>query len=307
MSRSKVALVDADGLLYLAGFGVQKALYQVVLEDGKGELDTVWFPSAKEIKVFLSENPDLSEVGREKHIEVGPLEHALQIAKSKLQDIQRLYGNRMEVYIRGDNQKNFRNDIATLWPYKGNRSQEKPEHFEAIRQYLIEHWNAYKVERHEVDDEIGCRMSEIQSSHYYEPIVVSPDKDLDQLPGEHYNYKSNVQYYVDEDEARRWFWMQVLTGDYSDNVRGCWGVGEKGAAQYIDDILHLDDEEVWSIVVAKYANSMEIEGCPYVGMDPELVALENAQLVYMRRERGEIWTPPGVAPIFEQEEVRLDD
>ena len=45
------------------------------------------------------------------------------------------------VYLTGKG--NFRNDIAVTAPYKGNRKdKEKPAHLQAIREYLIEEWNA---------------------------------------------------------------------------------------------------------------------------------------------------------------------
>ena len=298
-------LVDADGLLYIAGFGVEKTHYQVILENEQGELDNVWFPSAAEIKTFLAENPDLSEVERIKHKEVGPLEHALMIAKSKMNDIKDRFGPSLEVYIRGDNQSNFRDEIATLYPYKGNRANEKPTYFQEIREYLVDNWGAYKVEDQEVDDELGCRLTELEDTRR-EAIIVSPDKDLDQLPGRHYSYKMNLAYDVEPIEAQQFFWKQALTGDYSDNIRGCWKCGDKKAEDIISAIAHLDDEEIWQAIVNVYEESMGINGCPYAGMPPEQVALENAQLVYMRRQRGEIWMPPGVPNIQEERKVSLD-
>src|SRR5690606_20038355 len=36
-----------------------------------------------------------------------------------------------------DSKSNFRMDVATILPYKGNRKAEKPYHWAAIRQHLI--------------------------------------------------------------------------------------------------------------------------------------------------------------------------
>lgn len=301
-----VVLVDADGLLYLAGFGVEKTHYQLVVENEQEELDTVWFGSAAEIKAFLAENPDLSEVERVRHKEVGPLDHALMIAKAKMNDIRDRFGDSLEVYIRGDNQTNFRDEIATLHKYKGNRDNlTKPTHFEAIRQYLVDHWGAYKVEDQEADDEIGCRLTELEDVGR-QVIIASPDKDLDQFPGRHWSYKMNLAYDVEPLEAHQFFWQQVLTGDYSDNIRGCWKCGDKKAADILTAVSHLDDAEIWQTIVNVYEESMGLPGCPYAGMPAEAVALENAQLVYMRRIRGEIWMPPGVPNLREKQEVSLD-
>lgn len=300
------ALVDADGLIYLAGFGVEKTQYQCVLEDKAGNLDVVWFPTIREIKAFLSENPDVVELDRINHKHVEPVEHALSIVKKKLSEIQDRYGQ-MEVYIRALVQRNFRMNIATIHPYKGTRNQVKPQHHDAIRSYLVERWGAIQIHDQEVDDEVGCRITELESQGI--PYVVcSPDKDLDQLPGLHFNYRDNTQYEVDPEEARRWFWYQALAGDYSDNIRGCWGMGETKAAKLVDSWMEMryTDSGLWKGLVRTYEESMGLEGCPYAGMPPELVALENAQLVYMRRQRNEIWQPPGQANTFEKVGPSLD-
>lgn len=299
----RTVLVDADGLLYLAGFGVEKTHYQVVYEK-EGDLHWSFFDSARDIKDFMSEN-DAVEVSRDSWKEVGELSHALQIAKSKMNEIVAKYGNKLEVYIRGDNQKNFRDEVATIAPYKGNRSSEKPTYFEQIRQYLVEEWNAYKVEDQEVDDEVGCRLTELEALGA-PVVIVSPDKDLDQFPGHHYSYKANVAYDVEPVEAYQFFYEQTLTGDASDNIKGAWRCGARKAKDIMTAIAHLDEEEIWSAVVNVYEESMGLNNCPYAGMPAEMVALENAQLVYMRRHRGEIWMPPGVPNLQEKREVSLD-
>lgn len=299
-------LVDADGLMYIAGFGVEKTHYQVGYETAEGDWVEAFFGSVREIKDFFAENEGFEEIHRESWVEVGELSHALQIAKAKMSEIRDKFGPKMEVYVRGDAQKNFRDELATIAPYKGNRTSHKPTYYEQIRQYLVDEWGAYKVEDQEVDDEIGCRLTELEALGE-RVVIASPDKDLDQFPGQHWSYKANIAYDVEPIEAYHFFYQQALEGDSADNIKGCWKCGAKAASDILAAVVHMDEAEIWQAVVNTYEESMGLNKCPYAGMPAEAVALENAQLVYMRRVRGEIWMPPGVPNLQEVREVSLDD
>jgi len=292
------ALVDVDGMTYLAGFAVEKSHYWVVYENAEGEMGEEYFTSGDDLKAFKKQE-GIVVVDQERVAQVGPLEHALYIVRDKMQRMQQL--GDLEVYIKGDGET-FRSRYATLDEYKGNRKDSwKPKHFDAICDYLIGKWGATKVNGREVDDEVSIRAHQL-GKYYW---VCSPDKDLDQIPGWHWNYRDNVEYYIDEETARLWFWRQVVSGDFADNVKGCWKIGEGKADKWIDEHGHLSDEEIWAGIVTLYEESQGKNGCPYAGLDPEVVALENAQLVWMQQKPGEIWMPPGQDFIYE--EGNLDD
>lgn len=66
------------------------------------------------------------------------------------------------------------------------------------------------------------------------PVVVSVDKDLRQLPGQHVISLLNMdEITITEDEARHNLWLQVLIGDSVDNIKGCPGIGKKKGAKII--------------------------------------------------------------------------
>lgn len=287
---SKTIFVDADGLPYIAGGSGCERWYTAVFEDEDGELSTIRVPSAAEVKAYAAEK-ELTLIDRELEIIPQPLAFALQICKSKLQEMQRRYGQDLQVYIKGDG-TNFRDEVATLHGYKANRLDvEKPPWNAEVYQYLSDHWNAREVSGKEVDDEIATRAYE--SSKDY--IVCSPDKDLDQIEGTHWNYAKNVEYEIDNWEARAFFWQQCLSGDNADNIKGCWKMGEKGASDKVWDWVSgmMSDEEIWAGIVEIYEDSMGLKGCPYAGMPAEQVAIENARLVWMQTEHLRLWTPPG--------------
>lgn len=117
---------------------------------------------------------------------------------------------------------NFRFDIATIQPYKGNRVSEKPYHFDAIKNFVEDVYGAKRIYGVEVDDAVGILA---------EPgdLIISQDKDLLQLPGLHKHPVSGFEQEVTEIEGFRSFYAQVLTGDTSDNIPGLYGVGASSA------------------------------------------------------------------------------
>jgi hypothetical protein len=127
----------------------------------------------------------------------------------------------------------------------------------------------------------------------YQYIIATIDKDLDQIPGPHYNYLKQVFYSQLEDAARLFFFQQCLSGDPTDGIPGCWKVGEGKAAAFISKHARRSDGLIWEGICREYAASQKVAGCPYVGSDPSAVALETARLVYLQQKEGELWNPPG--------------
>jgi 5'-3' exonuclease len=68
----------------------------------------------------------------------------------------------------------------------------------------------------------------------YELVIVSADKDLNQIPGEHYNPKKNLGYFVTEEAAMYNKLVQLLMGDNVDSIKGLEGVGIKTSEKYLE-------------------------------------------------------------------------
>jgi DNA polymerase-1 len=124
-------------------------------------------------------------------------------------------------------------------------------------------------------------------------VVATIDKDLDQIPGEHYNYLRQVFYNQHPDAARQFFWEQCVSGDATDGIPGCYRAGSVKARRLLDRMVGSTEENIWEGIVREYAISQGIPGCPYLDRDPAAVALETARLVYIQQEEGELWNPPG--------------
>ena len=132
-----------------------------------------------------------------------------------------------DAFITG--KTNFRYQTAVTHPYKGNRKAvERPAHYEALRDKLVA-LGASVSENQEADDDVGI------ASTQYRGWIVHVDKDLDQLPGWHYNPIKDLRYYVTEEEGLLSFYKQLLTGDRVDNIVGLYGIGPVKAAKLLKE------------------------------------------------------------------------
>ena len=91
---------------------------------------------------------------------------------------------------------------------------------------------------------VGVRLTELGR----EGIVAHIDKDINMIPGMHYNWELKrlgklirpaTIYEVTEEEALYNFYYQLLVGDATDNIKGVRGLGPVGASkflsQYVDE------------------------------------------------------------------------
>lgn len=169
---------------------------------------------------------------------------------------------------------NFRYDIAVTKPYKGNRKTlKKPRHYEALREHL-QRLGAVVTEGQEADDAVAIEAS--RGSY----LIVHQDKDIDQVPGFHYNPVNCTEYFVTPFEGLKSFYKQVLTGDQTDNIPGLFRVGKVTAEKLLKDCE--DEESLYRTVLKTYEEK---------GKTPEYL-LEQARLLWLRREEGQLWEPP---------------
>jgi hypothetical protein len=180
--------------------------------------------------------------------------------------------NEYQGYLTG--KRNFRNEIAISAPYKGNRKAAKPKHYELLRDYMQKAWSFTMVEDQEADDAIGIAAYELQVGEY---CICSIDKDLDMLRGDHYNFVKHEHYFITEEEGIKNFYKQILMGDRVDNIIGIKGIGTVKAERLLKECK--DQKEMYLTVLEAYK-----------GDDKRV--LENAQLLWIRREPNRMWLPP---------------
>jgi len=180
-----------------------------------------------------------------------------------------------QVFLTGKG--NFRYDIAVTHPYKGNRKDvEKPQHLEAIRKHMIDNWDATVSKDEEADDLIAIAATDIGS----EAVVVTVDKDMQQLPCRHYNPTKGEHKIVSEEDGMKFFYKQILTGDRADNIVGLYGVGPAKAEKMVADCVTESDY---------YLECLH----QYGGEEDRVI--ENARLLWLRRYPNQLWEPPQCA------------
>ncbi len=134
------------------------------------------------------------------------------------------------LFLTGKN--NFRKEV--LPTYKGNRTGPQPVIREGLRQYVASLPMSFMEDILEGDDLIGIHATK---PHKGERVIYSADKDLKTVPGLHWCPEDGEIIEVTEEQADRFFYEQILTGDPTDNYAGCPGVGPKGAAKLLDGRL----------------------------------------------------------------------
>tara|TARA_R100001440_G_scaffold49715_1_gene69657 strand:- start:184 stop:942 length:759 start_codon:yes stop_codon:yes gene_type:complete len=171
----------------------------------------------------------------------------------------------------------FRYTAAKSKPYKGNRKYgDKPYIFPAIKEYLRQHWGFVSVPQLEADDLVSI----FHTDPFGSTVICSPDKDvLYQNRGMHYNYGKAETIVVDEVEATRFLWKQMLMGDSTDGITGIPKVGPKTADKWLEDV---NTDEMPTFVLQKY-----IEKFGYAKGISNFA--ETFKLVYILKDKEDVW------------------
>lgn len=232
LTRVHSALVDGDVIAVVAASVTEPTHWEVHC---KGVcLSEHRYKAEAKTWVETQAAPDksiFSYVGVKK---LEPVQNALQVVKTMLEEIKtNLQVNSLEVYLTSQDKSNFRFNIAKTVPYKGNRTSDKPTHFQACYDYLVKVHHATVVYGMEADDAMGIAQTAAWQSLTQDDqcidsdvtVICTTDKDLRQIPGYNYNITTKVLTYITYLEGRKQLWYQTLIGDPTDNIRGLNQVG----------------------------------------------------------------------------------
>lgn len=168
------------------------------------------------------------------------------------------------LYLTGKN--NFRKKINP--EYKANRKDTVPPiYLQECRKYLVDNHSAVMSDGCEADDMLGIAQGS-------ETILCSLDKDLRMITGTHYNWVKVDCDYVNQQDALRHFYKQMLIGDKSDNIFGVDKIGPVKAGKLIDPLD--DEQDMFDVVYSKYNN------------DAQRFVM-NANCLWIWRKEGELW------------------
>ena len=130
-----------------------------------------------------------------------------------------------------DPDDNFRRRV--LPTYKAHRKGQKPLCYWKLCDWMKKEGDVYLRPSLEADDCIGILATMKQNRGNC--IIISGDKDMNTLPGAHYDFLRDEYTVLSEEEADRNFLMQTLTGDPTDGYSGCPKVGAVSAARILDE------------------------------------------------------------------------
>ena len=133
---------------------------------------------------------------------------------------------------------NFRYKVYS--DYKANRPPT-PEFVKkwrpVIHNEFKNNWGFLPVEGMEADDAVAIAVEKHRNA-YDEIIVATFDKDLKQIPNiTYYNMKKHTIQKITKDMANKNFYIQMLMGDYGDNVPGIKGIGKEGAPKILKNCI----------------------------------------------------------------------
>lgn len=274
---TRVALIDADILVYRCAASLRKKEYRVHTADGELLASGT---SKKAVMEGLEGMDDLIIESRDVFDEV---RFAYRAVEKMIDDICFNTGcPTYKLFVTGND--NFRVGLATIAPYKGQRP-ERPRYYQEVKDYVWSLPGIVVAEGCEADDTIGVHS-------YGDPNVVicSIDKDLDMLPGAHYNFVSKEEYYINEEDGMVNFYRQILTGDKIDNIMGIRGLGPVTAAKLIR--VGMTEWEMYCTCLEQYEKMYANSGSKNATTEAEKHVNENGKLLWLWRKKGDIWEPP---------------
>tara|TARA_R100001510_G_C7651694_1_gene209428 strand:- start:1269 stop:1988 length:720 start_codon:yes stop_codon:yes gene_type:complete len=155
-------------------------------------------------------------------------------------DLDRISGEFFdsEVILFFSDSTNFRKRVAP--DYKGHRNRKKPCGYRRVIHKLHDEYKVIRMPELEADDAMG-----IYATSNDDCVVVSPDKDMKQIPGRLYNMEE--MFTIDKQSGWEWFLIQTLAGDSTDGYSGAPGFGIKTSAKFFAEYGY-----TWNSVVRAF-------------------------------------------------------
>ena len=200
---------------------------------------------------------------------------ALSATNRELTKIRDKFGAFSDIVLFFSDSKNFRKKI--LSEYKGHRNRKKPCGYKRVINALKLEHEVIIMPELEADDAMG-----IYATQYTGNTIISPDKDMKQIPGKLYNLEE--EFTITKEEGAKWHLIQTLAGDQTDGYPGVPGIGVKRAVTLFEK-----EGYSWKTVVKAFADK-DLTA---------LTAITNARLARIltvddydfENERPILWTP----------------
>ena len=278
--------IDGDPIVYASAFVGQSSEWKIM--DGKKLVEKGFGTKSQALKRLGVKHVD-DYTGPYHLIETvmtSDLSAVFHTVKCMFQTIiDQCNAGTYSIFLTGKG--NYRDGLATIKKYKAGRPT-KPKLYPEVRGYILEKLGAELIEGMEADDKLSIlswdALRELKQQYPEEGVdslvdrtnvvLASIDKDLRQVPGLYFNPGWNKDYDPEgEDElitpkkvyklgsiidngkkvefqGLKGFYMQMLTGDSCDAIKGIKGCGPKGALKLLVDTT--SEQEMFNIVRKEY-------------------------------------------------------
>jgi len=200
---------------------------------------------------------------------------ALSATRRELNRIQNKFGSFSSVILFFSDSINFRKKI--LPDYKGHRNRKKPCGYKRVIQELKKEFKVIIMPTLEADDSMG-----IYATQYPGNVIVSPDKDMRQIPGKLYNLDETFT--VSPEEGAAWHLIQTMAGDQTDGYGGIAGIGVKRAEGLLEKHGYS-----WKTVVNAFKDKDLSEEIAL--MNARLARILTVDDYDLDKKRPKLWSP----------------
>ena len=205
-------LIDADLLIYKAGFAAQSS----------------------------NDDPPLEH-------SLGNVKKMVKGIEDKMSDYFTIDGKTL--FLSPDGRENFRYKVAQTLPYKGNRTAPKPKHFNEMKDYIKMKYPHVVAVEEEADDAIGKESTRLDGDCVIvsadKDLRMLPGWHWEMNDTEHPFFATDFGYLMlQKRKGKRlqligtgemWFYAQTLLGDKADNIPGVKGMGDKKVFELLHD------------------------------------------------------------------------
>ena len=200
---------------------------------------------------------------------------AYKAVTNEISKITSNFGGFAEPILFFSDSKNFRKKISP--DYKGHRNRKKPCGYKRVISNLKIQYNVIIMKELEADDAMG-----IYATAHPGNVIVSPDKDMRQIPGKLYNLETTQD--ITAEEGTQWHYIQTLAGDQTDGYSGVPGIGVKRA-----ETLFNKEGYSWTTVVKAFKDKGLTEDDAL--LNARLARILTIEDYDTERQEPRLWTP----------------
>lgn len=191
---------------------------------------------------------------------------------------------------------NYRKDLYPEYKMNRHADPKKRNPFvPKLRKMLADGGRAVEAHGMEADDQLRIWARELYDKGI-PYIIVSIDKDLLMIPGQHYRIHHKQFVTMTPEASMKFYYEQLLMGDATDNIKGVPRVGPVKAQRYLEGCITEEDHQ--AVVMQVY----------YTAFGKEEWRKElnlTGQLIYIKETKDSWFSCDGwKEPVFEEVEIK---